>query len=215
MHARLLLLQARKQFDDIVTLLNEGTDRGNQRPDVLLSAALILASSPRHLDKAIELCERATEMAPGDISGYLQLGQLKYQNGDLDGAVRAYRMALEKDPSQSEALNNVAWILAEGRSSYDEALDYARKAVALKPDDAEFRDTLAFVLRGMGNLEGARDEYRQCRTFANRIGAAGPVAVSLGTSLLRARGAVAHPGIPEGSAGSGERRPGLQPRGAG
>jgi tetratricopeptide (TPR) repeat protein len=141
--------------------LEQGVERDRQRADVLRSAAMILATSPQHLDRAIKICGRAIEIAPNDSLNYLTLSQLKYQEGDATGAVEAVRLALQKSPSQPEALNNLAWILAENSAAYDEALVHARKAVALRPEDANFRDTLGFVLQKLGQWEPAREEFRR------------------------------------------------------
>jgi Flp pilus assembly protein TadD len=82
--------------------------------------------------------------------------------GDVDGAEQAFRTALEKNAREPEALNNLAWILADKRGSYQEALELAERAVAARPNDANFRDTLAFVLLRSDRLEEARGEYQRC-----------------------------------------------------
>ncbi len=167
LHARLVLLAEAKHYDDIVALATAQESTDHPRPEILLSAATMLGASPAHLDTAVNLCQQAVELAPGDFRPYLSLGELAYRKGDIDRAVQAYRAALRLHPAQPEALNNLAWILADKGAAFEEALAYAREAVALRPNDANFRDTLAFILRNMpGKLGEARDEFRRCAELA-------------------------------------------------
>jgi len=159
--ARLRLLADEKRFDDVLAMVRDAPVQGAPRAELVLSAARLVATSPAHFKQAIQLCREATEIAPQSVGGCLLLGELTYGKGDLSAAEQAYRAAIKADPACAEALNNLAWILAQGRANYEEALVQARKAVELRPDDASFRDTLGLVLKNAGKLEEARDEFRQ------------------------------------------------------
>ncbi len=166
-HARLVALAEAKRFDEVLELAKQQQQRERPRPEILLSAASLLGASPAHLDAALALCQQAVELNPEDARAYLSLGELAYGKGDVERSIAAYRAALRIDPAQPEALNNLAWVLAEKRAAYAEALTHARQAVALRPGDANFRDTLAFILRNTpGKLKEARDEFRRCAELA-------------------------------------------------
>jgi superkiller protein 3 len=47
------------------------------------------------------------KLRPTDVQGYLQLGKAYWQNGNLGGALDAYRQALQLNPSNAEALDFV------------------------------------------------------------------------------------------------------------
>ena len=160
LHSRMLMAGVRQQYDEVIKLTNEVKDT-NQQPKFFRLAATILAKSPVHLDTAITFCQQATQVAPHDVSGYVDLGMLTYQKGDAGRAEQAYRAVLERDSEHAEALNNLAWVLAEKPAGCEEALSYAQRAVALQPDNANFRNTLGFILTKLpGRLEAAREEYR-------------------------------------------------------
>ncbi len=161
-HARLVAAAAAQRFDEVVTLATAHASTARPQPELFLSAAALLGASPAHVDAARDLCQRAAELAPGDVRPHLALGDLAYAHGDIDRAVEAYQGVLRMQPAQPEALNNLAWILAERRADYEAALAYARQAVAARPDDANFRDTLGFILRHLpGKLDEAREEFRR------------------------------------------------------
>ena len=160
LHGRVQLLAAQGRFDDLVTLAQDArVDK--QNADVLVSAATALAASPVHRAQAVALCQRARELAPQNVSALLALGDLEYQRGDATAAQQAYRAVLALQPNQPVALNNLAWVLAEAGAELEQALSAARQAVAAQPADANYRDTLAFVLKRLGRLEDARAEYRR------------------------------------------------------
>jgi tetratricopeptide (TPR) repeat protein len=157
---RLRLFAAQKRLDDIVQFAR-GLPEDNQDwvPEMLVSAALALSSSPAHLKAAVDLCEHATKLAPERVPAHLVLADLLYRTGDKTTAVQEYRRALQINPTHPDGLNNLAWVLAEQGSNYDEALNLSQQAVALQPKNVNFRDTLAFVLQQMPNrLPQARQE---------------------------------------------------------
>ena len=54
--------------------------------------------------------------------------------------------ALEIDPKNALALNNLAWITTKQKTRLDEGVNRAQKAVELALDNLEFQDTLDWVL---------------------------------------------------------------------
>ena len=167
LHARLALLATQKRYDELANLVRTHPGDNRQQANTLLAAATLLAESPTHLDAAIELCQRAASLAPDNVSVQLNLGNLLYLRGDRSAAEQAYRAALQAAPHHAETLNNLAWILAGHESRTDEALACARQAVALRPEDANFHDTLGVVLMKVPDrLEEARDEFRRCAALA-------------------------------------------------
>jgi tetratricopeptide (TPR) repeat protein len=96
---------------------------------------------------------------PAQLSaGYQALGMLQEAAND-PGAQANYRKAVELDPKNDAALNNLAMVLARA-GSFDEALKLANQAVADDPRVAAYQDTLAFVQDKAGNHEGAIEHLR-------------------------------------------------------
>jgi tetratricopeptide (TPR) repeat protein len=71
-------------------------------------------------------------------------------NKYLKDAVGVYESLLEKMPNNTSVLNNVAYILAVNNQDLDKALEYARRAHEMQPDDPEYLDTYAVVLYKKG-----------------------------------------------------------------
>ena len=156
--ARLSLLGDQQKYDEIKALMQSNATE-TAPAEAFYLAASILSKSPAHLDAAVAFNRRAIELAPHDYDSYMLLGNLTYQQGDFDASIQAFRSAVEANPYQSEALNNLAWILAERKAEFAEAETYGKKAVDLNPKDPNYRDTLGFILKGLGKLDEARTHY--------------------------------------------------------
>jgi tetratricopeptide (TPR) repeat protein len=153
--ARLVLLAAAGRAAEIPNALAAA----DVSPELLLTGVWLLRDRSDLRGAAVDLARRVCAADPENTLAHAQLALLLYQSGDTPGALAAYEALLTSAPDHAEALNNVAWILAERGNQLDRALLYARKAVGLRPDDANFRDTLGTVLRGTGQLRDARTEF--------------------------------------------------------
>jgi tetratricopeptide (TPR) repeat protein len=87
---------------------------------------------------------------PGDVTALLWLGIVEQAVGDRPAAIGYYRKVLASDPDESQACNNVAYLLAEQGSNLDEALKYAQRAVELAPLTPAYSDTLGWILYRKG-----------------------------------------------------------------
>ncbi|MBE0596021.1 MAG: tetratricopeptide repeat protein, partial [Desulfuromonadales bacterium] len=77
-----------------------------------------------------------------------------------DEAAADYRRALERDPGEAAAMNNLAWVLLQsGRGGEGEG--WARRAVAARPEEPAFWDTLAEIQLTGGDPDGARQAAEQ------------------------------------------------------
>lgn len=78
------------------------------------------------------------ERHPKDVRALLGIGEVWQRRGDYVQAVQWYRKAVAVSPSAA-ALNNLAWAL--GKSGDASALEPARKALELAPNDPAILDT--------------------------------------------------------------------------
>jgi cellulose synthase operon protein C len=83
------------------------------------------------------------------------LGNLREQQGRIPNAEQLYLLAIQEGDSAGVSLNNLAWLFAVRKdpNHFKEALNYANRAINLRPDHPDFLDT-----RGMVYLVGAQPE---------------------------------------------------------
>jgi Tfp pilus assembly protein PilF len=94
-------------------------------------------------------------LAPTAASAHLQLGLLYESTGEVANAIERYRQVLKTQPNNAAALNNLAYNLAVRLNAPEEALPYARRAVARDPNNALTIDTLAWTLHLLGQHAAA------------------------------------------------------------
>ena len=105
----------------------------------------------RNTEKAISQYEKILERQPRFTQAYIALGTIYDAMGNRAEARSMYEKALEIDPNFAPAANNLAWLLLQQGDDPHGALDLAKRAAALAPDDPHVADTLglAFIVNGM------------------------------------------------------------------
>lgn len=119
---------------------------------LMLQGDLLDANGQR--DKAVKAYQSAASTAPKLSLPHLKIGLMAHREGQGDLAVSSYKKVIELDPKQAIAYNNLASIAVEHNQILDQAENWARKAVALEPNVADYHDTLGWTLRARKNAKG-------------------------------------------------------------
>ena len=94
---------------------------------------------------AEEELKKSLSMLNDIYAPHYHIATLYYATGRLKEAEKHYRKSLEFKPQSTEALNNLAYLLAERNKSIDEALEMSKIAVKLEPSNASYLDTLGWL----------------------------------------------------------------------
>jgi len=118
-------------------------------------------------EEAVTLYRKLLEDDPRSVLLWTDLGNAEAGRGEAALAEAAYQRALELDPANADALNNLAWLLLEQPERLAEAEEMARRAVAAGgPDPHLALDTLGRVLRTRGRCREAVDVFTQALAAA-------------------------------------------------
>ena len=101
------------------------------------------------------LLEELVRLDPADLTYRVNLGTLLLQLGEPEPAVEHLTHALQLDPNQPEALNNLARFFLGQRRNLADALEYSRRLAATHPIATSF-DLLGWAAFANGLLEEAR-----------------------------------------------------------
>ncbi len=97
-------------------------------------------------DQAIQDNTKVIEIEPKHAKKYFFLGVIYGNEGRYARAIQNFTKAIEINPRDATAYNNLSWLLATcpdaAYRNGNKAIEYAKKAVGLKPN-AESIDTLA------------------------------------------------------------------------
>jgi tetratricopeptide (TPR) repeat protein len=126
--------------------------------DLALTDADILDGK---LEDAKHRLQTVLSANPTNTKAHLKLGDVELLRADYQGAEKQFRLVLAADPDHLQALNNLAYLIAENGGQLSEALKYAQRAKELAPDKPEYSDTLGWVLYRQGLYPSAVQELER------------------------------------------------------
>jgi len=106
---------------------------------------------------AVSAWEQFSQAHPGNASALAVLGVLEESRGDMHKADAYYRKALQIQPRQPVAANNLAYRMLEDGENVDVALTLAQTARQAMPNSTTTADTLAWAYYRNGTYGFARD----------------------------------------------------------
>jgi tetratricopeptide (TPR) repeat protein len=106
---------------------------------------------------AITAWEQFSQSHPSNASALAVLGVLEEARGDTGKAKAYYRKALQIQPRQPVATNNLAYLMLETGENIDVALTLAQTARQAMPNSPTTADTLAWAYYHNGTYGFARD----------------------------------------------------------
>jgi len=108
-----------------------------------------------NVDEAIAEYRAAIRIQPDNVDTHYNLGFALEREGKVDEAIAEYRTAIRIQPDDGWDHNGLAWVLVKNPQctawEASEALEHARKAVALSPREESFHNTLALAEYRIGN----------------------------------------------------------------
>ncbi len=103
------------------------------------------------LEAAIDLLQTASNEFPPNERLSLTLAMLQQKAGQKEQALASYQSLVDQYPNNTVALNNLAWLYYE--QGDDRAMELARRAHELNPQNAAVADTYGWILFGAGLKE--------------------------------------------------------------
>lgn len=113
-------------------------------------------------DAAIDELQNIISENPKSGEAHTLLGAIYEKLKDDKKAMEHYRTALENNPNQALAANNLAFLLAETGGDMKEAEQLAQQARKQLPDSLTTADTLAWIYYKRGAYSSAIDMLRDC-----------------------------------------------------
>ena len=105
--------------------------------------------------------KRALKINPQSSMATSALGYVYYKFKRYDEALRHFKHAIEIDPNNAGAYNNLCYTLAEIGINVGDAVIAGRKAVALNPDSPAYRDSLGWAYYSAQNYGNAVTELKK------------------------------------------------------
>lgn len=114
-------------------------------------------------EDAMEAYERALELRPDSLEGWINLGRLYAESSEAEQAANCFRHALAIDPADATAIYNLG-VVAQDAGHDGDAIRYYEHALGIDPDMAEAHYNLATIHDRNGDTTAAIrhiNEYRK------------------------------------------------------
>jgi tetratricopeptide (TPR) repeat protein len=107
-----------------------------------------------------DIIERVTKSPDAPEQAFFRLGVACDQVNDLPASEAAYSRAVEMDPKDSAALNNLAAMMVRTHGDLHQAAGFVAQAIDLEPKRAAFLDTKASIQAAQKDIAGATVSLR-------------------------------------------------------
>jgi tetratricopeptide (TPR) repeat protein len=155
-----VLLYRLKQFPEAVTHLNEAVRLMPKQPEPHIVLGLAHLQSEQ-FDRASQAFEEGIRHNPKNADLHFNLGTAYDKLNRFDDVERAMETALSLDPHHADALNYLGYSYAERGIKIDQALSLTKRAVALKPENGYYVDSLGWAFYKSGMLAEALTEIKR------------------------------------------------------
>ena len=125
-------------------LLGEALEQ-DPNNDKLASNLVLILRQLKEFDRAEDVLVDALEKLPNDESLLFQYAVVQHELGDEADSIATMEKVLKISPENSDALNYVAYGLAESGGDLNRALQLVNQALKLKPKDGFYLDTLGWI----------------------------------------------------------------------
>jgi len=148
-----------KSVETLTPTSPKGTAQSLHEAELWFRRGLEMEESGAPAREAIEAYERALESNPKAAGAWVNIGTLRYRQGDLDRAEYCYRQALKISPNYALAHFNLGNICDE-RDRLPEAVNHYKIALGLQDSYADAHYNLALAYERMGEPMRAAKHWR-------------------------------------------------------
>lgn len=160
-HLHLGVLQYRlKQFPEAINHLTRAVTLSPKQPEAYIVLGLAYLQK-EEFEKSAEVFEEGIRQNPKSADLHFNLGTAYDKLNRFDDVVRVMETAIKLDPHHADALNYLGYSYAERGVKIDQALSLTKQAVALKPENGYYVDSLGWAFFKSGLLSEALTEIKR------------------------------------------------------
>ena len=155
-----ILLYRLTRYDEAVLHLTRavGLKPGNPETHLLLGLSYLQGEK---FEQATSAFEKGLEYHPADETLRFNLGATYDKLDRFPDVVREMEAVLALNPEHTDALNYLGYSYADRGINGEEAVELTRRAVALKPENGAYVDSLGWALFKVGRVDEALREIQR------------------------------------------------------
>ncbi len=149
-----------KQFPEAIEHLSRAVALNPKQPEAYIVLGLAYIQKEQ-FQKSAEVFEEGIRHNPKSADLQFNLGTAYDKLNRFDDVVRVMEAAIKLDPHHADALNYLGYSYAERGVKIDQALSLTKQAVALKPENGYYVDSLGWAFFKSGLLTEALAQIRR------------------------------------------------------
>ncbi len=161
----------KKDLNGADAALRKAIDLDKNNSDALLKLGQVQAAQGS-VTEALATYQQSIKDHPREIAFYILAGEMYESQSDWNNAKTMYQKALEIQPNNPLASNNLAYVMLEQGGNVDMALAMAQTARRGMPDSSNAADTLGWAYFQKGVYKSAIDMFQESLRLNEKRGAA-------------------------------------------
>src|SRR6266404_5007678 len=161
----------KKDFSGADAAFHKAVDLDKNNADALLKLAQAQAAEGL-TSQALATYQQSIKDHPREISFYILAGMMYESQNNFDQARTMYQQALNIQPDNPLASNNLAYLMLQQGGNVDVALAMAQTARRGMPDSPQAADTLGWAYFQKGVYRSAIDMFQESLRLNDKAGAA-------------------------------------------
>jgi tetratricopeptide (TPR) repeat protein len=161
----------KKDYAAADAAFHKAIDLDKNNSDALLKLAQAQAAEGS-ASQALATYQQSIKDHPREISFYILAGMMDESQNNFDQARSMYQQALNIQPDNPLASNNLAYLMLQQGGNVDVALSMAQTARRGMPDSPQAADTLGFAYFQKGVYRSAIDMFQESLRLNEKAGAA-------------------------------------------
>lgn len=121
--------------------------------------AAVTSSKMKRYDLSAAYYKAAAGLRPNEDVYWYEMGITYEEWGKPDSALYAFQNAVKIRPTNADALGKMAMIYGKFYQQFDQAIEYAQQAIALKPTEEGFHENLGIAYAMKGDLNSAMNAF--------------------------------------------------------
>ncbi len=161
----------KKELKDAESAFNKAIELDKNNSDALLKLGQVQAAEGS-ASQALATYQQSIKDHPREIGFYILAGELYESQKDWEQAKTMYQKALEIQPDNALASNNLAYVLLQQGGNVDVALAMAQTARRGMPESSNAADTLGWAYFQKGVYQSAIQMFQESLRLNEKRGAA-------------------------------------------
>ncbi len=160
-HIHLGVLHYRlKHYDEAIAHLSEAIRLNPKQPEPFIVLGLAYLQAEQ-FEKSVQTFEEGLKHNPKHADLHFNLGTAYDKLNRFDDVVRTMEAALALDPHHADAMNYLGYSYADRGIKIEQAVSLTKQAVALKPENGYYVDSLGWAYFKSGLLAEALTEIKR------------------------------------------------------